>query len=83
MCNVAPEDVEYRYEKNGAVMCSVNGVDWMYYGGYEQVIPRIDSSVDPETPRFQNPLIFTKIFFNLAEDFKITDCDIQFKEIRK
>jgi hypothetical protein len=80
--NRLPSNVEFRYDKDGVAMCSVTGADWVYFGGYEQYIPRVSSSVDPETPRFQNHLIFTKIFFNLASDFKITDCEIQFKEIR-
>lgn len=52
------------------------------YRGYEQFIPRIDSSVDPSRPRFQQRLIVYKIIHNLASEFKVIDSAIQYKKIK-
>lgn len=52
------------------------------YDGWRQFIPRKDESVDPKQSRIQYRLLLYKIFHNLAEDFKIVDSIIQYKEIK-
>jgi hypothetical protein len=84
-----PTRVEFYKEVGGPVQCALDasilaqGALYMKdYRGYEGFIPRIDSSVNINRPRFQQRLIIYKIIHNLATDFKIVDSSIQYKILK-
>jgi len=64
------------------IQCSVPDSRIKDYGGYEYYVPRINTAVDVNEPRFQERLIITRIIHNLAEEFSITDFAVQYKKIK-
>jgi hypothetical protein len=84
--NVKPVLMEFFKSKEDVIssvaQCNVVAADLKNYRGYEQYVPRIDSSVNANRPRFQGKLIITKISHNLAEDFVISDFSMQYKKIK-
>jgi hypothetical protein len=82
-----PTNVQFFKEKGGAVQCSLNqatqGAFYLKnYRGWENLIGRIDASVNPNRPLLQGRLIVFGIFHNLAEEFSLSDTTIQFKKIK-
>lgn len=81
-----PTMVEFYKEKTGVKQCSLSPLNGQYYlknyRGWENFISRIDSAVSVSRPLFQGRLILFKIFYNLAEEFRISDTTISYKKLK-
>jgi hypothetical protein len=81
-----PTRVEFTDTLDGAIMCFLDpsqGTHYLKnYGGFEQYVPRLLSSVDSKEPRFQRRIIYYKIKHDLPEDFVLHDSGVQYKKIR-
>lgn len=84
-----PTKIEFYKERNGVVQCSMDptipsqgALYTKNYRGWEQMISRINSSVNPKRPRLQNRILFFKIFHNLPSDFRVIDTALLYKKIK-
>lgn len=83
-----PTRIEAYKEADGVLQTftdqATNGQYYLkdYGKGWEQFVGRVDVSVDPTRPRFQGPIIFTKIIHNLPGPFKVVDMAAQFKLLK-
>ena len=84
---VKPSKVEFYKEYEGPVVASIDpSLGPLYlkkYRGWEGYVPRMLSSVSSTRDRLQGRMCLYKITHDQAEDFRVIDVGVQYKNIKK
>lgn len=83
---VKPTSIDFYKKYEGPVVASINSsLGALYvkkYGGYEAFIPRMLASFSPTRNRLQCRMIVFKVTHDAAEDFRVIDFGVMYKEIK-
>jgi hypothetical protein len=77
-----PTRVDFYKTKAGAIQTSILASALKNYRGFEQFISRIEASVNPERPLFQDKSIIFEIIETSENEFRIVDTSISWKKIK-
>lgn len=80
--NKKPDLINFKKEKGGLVQCEINGSALKDYRGYEQLISRINSSVNSSRPRLQGRIVFFDITETSEQEFMIIDTSVSYIKLK-